>query len=347
MTRVLVVDQSSFFRKALVHVLQSSPDIHVVGEANKASCILDLVEKQRPDVMTLDVDFSDGEAFTVLGKLHATSPKLPVIVLSTLNQNQKHELFEFMASGMVDFVDKSKFNLMDFDRLSRELIERIYKWNKSLEQSSLRGDLSPRTKVWRKMMTQSGPLPHLDWSQYDLCIIGASTGGPTALHFIFEHIKADFPLPLLLVQHIPSGFSRTFSDRLNRAGSLCVKEAKNGTRLAPGTALLIPSGMHAHVTPSLGVILFTEKLGKFHVPSVDVVMQSAAASLGKRVLGVLLTGMGSDGADGMVSILQAGGMTLAESEESCLIYGMPRAAHIKGGVRHMLSLPDIAKLFRK
>jgi two-component system chemotaxis response regulator CheB len=176
------------------------------------------------------------------------------------------------------------------------------------------------------------------------CVIGASTGGPLALQRILERIPAEFPMPIAIVQHMPLGFTRPFAERLNGLSRLQVIEASEGDRLRAGRALLAPAGRHLRITSSLGIVLAAGPHDTKNIPSVDITMKSAARARPGRVLGILLTGMGQDGAEGMAAIRAGGGFTIGESEASCVVYGMPRAAKLRGGVDHMLALPEIISL---
>lgn len=345
MIRVFVVDDSTFFRKALVRVLGSNPNIQVVGEAANGLDALARIPSRRPDVVTLDIDMPLMNGLDTLRSLRVILPHLPVIMLSAQAKEGAHMTLDALAAGAVDFIDKANFNIMDFDQLSKELINRILQWEPRAPQKNKGITGHPSLEAFPPSAAHKF-LPSIPWHRFDLCVIGASTGGPRAIQVILEKIPPAFPIPILLIQHMPKGFTAPFAERLNRQCQLSVAEARNGDRLTKGKALLAPAGKHVHVTPGCEVILLEQDLGRAHIPSVDVAMLSAAESLKSRVLGVLLTGMGSDGAEGMLAIHNAGGLTLAESEESCVIFGMPRAAHMKGAVTHLLSLQEIAHLLR-
>jgi two-component system chemotaxis response regulator CheB len=177
----------------------------------------------------------------------------------------------------------------------------------------------------------------------DLCVIGASTGGPAAIQAILERLPADFPAPVAIVQHMPPGFTRPFAARLNLHSRLRVSEAEHGVRLVAGQAVIAPAGRHLSFTGRLEVVLSAEPAQARHIPSVNVMMLSAARVRPGRVLAVLLTGMGDDGAEGMVAIRAGGGVTVAEAEESCVVYGMPRAAAERGGADHQMPIAELAK----
>jgi two-component system chemotaxis response regulator CheB len=183
------------------------------------------------------------------------------------------------------------------------------------------------------------------WSSYDLCVIGASTGGPPALQQIVSHVPRNFPLPIAVVQHMPVGFTRHFAERLDSLQRIRVREAADHNTLQPGQMLLARAGAHLVVEPDLTAHLSLDPMDGVHIPSVDVLMESANRARPGRVVAILLTGMGDDGAEGMLAIHRSGGLTFAESEASCVVYGMPRAAYKRGAVSHMLSLSEICQLF--
>ncbi|MGH7703582.1 MAG: chemotaxis-specific protein-glutamate methyltransferase CheB [Gemmatimonadales bacterium] len=333
MVRVFLVDDSSFIRKALTRLLSSQPGIRIVGEAASGREALERIPVVNPDLVTLDVAMPGLDGLDTLRALLAWRPSLPVIMLSAHTREGAEATLDALAIGAVDFLDKTGFGLMDLDGLARELVDRIMVW----EPGRPVGRPAPATSAPR-----TGPGRRLDTSHCELCVIGASTGGPAAIQAILERLPADFPIPLALVQHMPVGFTRPFAKRLDTVCRLRVVEAADGEVLAPGKAVIAAAGQHLRLSRKLTARLSTEPPSR-HVPSVDVLMKSANDVRPGRVLGVLLTGMGEDGADGMSLIRAQGGVTLAESEASCAVFGMPRAAQLRGGVDLMLALPEIVE----
>ena len=333
MIRIFVVDDSAFVRKALTRVLSTDPTLKVVGEAASGDEALARIPRVAPDVVTLDVAMHGMNGLHTLRALLAWRPSLPVIMLSAHTRQGAEATLEALAIGAVDFIDKTSFNLMDLDGLGRELIERIRIWDP-------RRAPKPRAAPPVRRPSMATVLPHL--SGVELCVVGASTGGPAAIQGILERLPADFPLPLAIVQHMPPGFTRPFAGRLNSLCRLRVAEATDGQVAEPGVALIAPAGMHLRLDKKLRAMLSSDPQTARHVPSVDVLMQSADQVRPGKVLGVLLTGMGEDGAEGMRRIRASGGVTIGESEATCVVYGMPRAAHLRGGVEHLLPLPEIA-----
>jgi two-component system, chemotaxis family, protein-glutamate methylesterase/glutaminase len=333
MIRVFVVDDSAFVRRALTRVLATQPGFKVVGAAESGAEALAKVPAADPDFVTLDVDMPGMDGLKVLPALLRWKPSLRVVMLSAHTKEGATATVSALAAGAVDFIDKSAFNVMDLEFLRREVVDRMQA-------------LVPATPVEPANGAQTAPAADDavlgELRHCDLCVIGASTGGPPAVQRILERLPARFPIPIVVVQHMPAGFTEAFARRLDSLSRLHVREAVEGMRLSPGMAVVAPGGRHLRVSTGLGVVLATEPSEARHIPSIDVTMRSAARSRPGRVLGILLTGMGEDGADGMAMIRAGGGVTIAESEASCVVYGMPRAAVRRGGASLVLPLEEIA-----
>jgi two-component system, chemotaxis family, protein-glutamate methylesterase/glutaminase len=330
MVRVFVVDDSAFVRRALTRTLDGHGGLRVVGEAANGTEALDRIPRANPDLVTLDVAMPGMNGLQVLRSLLRWKPELKVLMLSAHTRVGAEATVEALASGAVDFIDKSAFNVMDLDVLRREVVDKI---TACARAPAGRPAPSPTA-------APNGPAP-AEAERCDLCVIGASTGGPAAIQRILERLPASFPLPIVVVQHMPPGFTRPFAERLDALCRLDVAEAVEGERLVPGRVRVAPAGRHLRITPNLALILAGEPSDAKHIPSIDVTLKSAARSRPGKVLGVLLTGMGEDGADGMVAVRATGGLTLAESEASCVVFGMPRAAWTRGGAAHLLPLDEI------
>jgi two-component system, chemotaxis family, protein-glutamate methylesterase/glutaminase len=331
MTRVFLVDDSAFVRRALTRVLAIEPAFTVVGEAATGAEALARIPAADPDLVTLDVAMPGMDGLQLLPALLRWKPTLKILMLSAHTSRGAEATMAALAGGAVDFIDKTTFNVMDLEYLRREVVDRL----KALAPH-------PGTRGAGEMRA---PAPaEVDLARCDVCVIGASTGGPAAVQRILQALPAWFPIPIVVVQHMPVGFTRPFAERLASLARVRVAEAQDGARLAAGTALIAPAGQHLRVSPNLAVVLTTEPREAKHIPSVDVTMRSAARSRPGRVLGILLTGMGEDGAEGMATIRASGGVTIAESEASCVVYGMPRAAVQRGGAEWVLPLADIAAL---
>lgn len=331
MIRVFAVDDSPFVRKALKRALAATPDVRLVGEAATGEEALAKIPAADPHVVTLDVRMQGLDGLAVLRELLLVRPGLRVIMLSAHTQEGARITLDALALGAADFVDKQALNLMDLEGLRRELVDRI----RGLAETA-----PPPPPVHTAVA-----LPELGPARTpELCVIGASTGGPPAIQAILEALPASFPIPIAIVQHMPPGFTRAFAARLDGLCRLKVEEAREGERLERGRVFIAPGGSHLRLSSDLVASLTPEELGTRHTPSVDVLFRSAARAREGRVLGVLLTGMGSDGAEGLALIRSLGGITIAESAESCAVYGMPRAAAELGAAEHVLPLPAIAAL---
>jgi two-component system chemotaxis response regulator CheB len=329
MVRVFVVDDSAFVRRALTRILDAQPGFRVVGEAANGLEALERIPRLDPDLVTLDVAMPGMGGLQVLRGLLRWKPGLKVIMLSVHTRQGAEATVEALAAGAVEFIDKSAFNVMDLETLRREVLGKIAACGR------------PAAAAPEPARSQPSGIDPAVAGHCQLCVIGASTGGPAALQRILERLPAAFPLPLVIVQHMPAGFTRPFAERLDTLCRLQVAEAVEGERLLPGRVRIAPAGSHLRITSNLAVVLSAETADAKHIPSIDLTMKSAARSRAGRVLGILLTGMGEDGAEGMVAIRAGGGVTIAESAESCVVYGMPRAAWSRGGADHLLPLPEI------
>ncbi|MBA3317296.1 MAG: chemotaxis-specific protein-glutamate methyltransferase CheB [Gemmatimonadales bacterium] len=328
------MDDSAFVRRALTGLLAAEPGFRVVGEADSGAEALAKIPAADPDCVTLDVAMPGMDGLQVLPVLLRWKPELRVLMLSAHTQEGAAATVAALAAGAVDFIDKTTFNVMDLEFMRREVVDRLVA-------------LAPRTNhsngaAHRREPAGAAALAALRGC--DLCVIGASTGGPAAIQHILQRLPARFPLPVVVVQHMPEGFTGAFARRLDSLCRLRVTEAAEGHRLTPGDVVIAPGNRHLSVSPGLALALSPEPSGARHIPSIDVTMRSAARSKPGRVLGILLTGMGEDGADGMATIRAGGGVTIAESEGSCVVYGMPRAAVRRGGATWVLPLEEIAGL---
>jgi two-component system, chemotaxis family, protein-glutamate methylesterase/glutaminase len=335
MIRIFIVDDSAFVRRALARVLATEPRFRVVGEAGSGAEALAKIPAADPDFVTLDVAMPGMDGLQVLPALLRWKPSLRVVMLSAHTREGAAATVTALAAGAVDFIDKTTFNVMDLEFLRREVVDRL----QALAQAA-------RSSNGAAARPEPTPVPTVpaDLRACELCVIGASTGGPAAVQRILQRLPARFPFPVVVVQHMPPGFTDAFARRLDALSRLRVTEAVEGHRLAAGDVVIAPGGRHLRVSPGLAVVLSPEPADARHIPSIDVTMRSAARSRPGRVLGILLTGMGEDGAEGMAMIRAGGGITIAESEASCVVYGMPRAAVRRGGASWVFSLEEIAGL---
>jgi two-component system chemotaxis response regulator CheB len=317
--RTLIVDDSAFVRKVVREMLSTSPSIEVVGMARNGNDALAMVEELKPDVVTCDLSMPelDGVGFV---RKQMERKAIPILILTASPQDGEHML-EALEAGAVDFIRKpSALANDDLLRIREELIEKV------TAAAQARSHAMPVPKPAVKAAAVKRPQPA---ANVDIVVLGISTGGPQALRYLVPQLPADFPVPLVMVLHMPLGYTAMFAEKLAEISPLPVKEASEGCAVEAGVALLAPAGRHLSFrrmpTGQIVVQLSLQPTDKPHRPSVDVLFQSAAEMYGKRVLGVVMTGMGDDGKQGAAWVKAQGGIVLTESEESCIIYGMPRS----------------------
>jgi len=335
--RVLVVDDSAFVRQALVRMLSSAPDIEVVGTAVDGRDGVEKALALRPDVVTLDIKMPRMGGLEALRRIMAECP-VPVLLMSSLTSDGGEITLRGLELGALDFVDKSRApGHMSLSDLAEEVKAKV----RALAQV-------PRDRVHPVDSLLAEPRPPVLAPQArgaDVVVIGTSTGGPPALQTIIPKLPPGLSTAILVVQHMPVGFTRSLADRLNAKSAIPVREAQDGENVCPGVVLIAPAGHHMKIKRRGSVArvwLDDEPRASLHRPSVDVLMASVAKAYGPRSLGVVLTGMGSDGVEGLRAIRETGGRTFAESEESCVIYGMPKAAVEAGVVDRSVPLARMA-----
>lgn len=327
--KVLVVDDSIVFRELLVQNLGKDPAIQIVGTAKDPFEARDAILALHPDVMTLDIELPRMNGIEFLRKLMPQYP-LPVVVISSLSE----KVFDAMNAGAVDFVAKpavsSRAQLEDF--VKNELLVKI-KIASTARISNI------------KKIAMAHEEQHLAVKGKNLVVaIGASTGGTEAIFSVVKEFGVDIP-GIVVVQHMPPGFTEMYAKRLNDQCRIQVKEARTGDRVLPGTMLIAPGGdMHMHLVKVNGSYQVEIKKGprvNGHCPSVDVLFESVAKMAGKDALGIILTGMGGDGAKGLLSMRKAGARTIGQDESTCVVYGMPKVAYDLGAVEFQEKLSNI------
>ena len=329
--KVLVVEDSIVFRELLVQNLNKDPAIQVVGTAKDPFEARDAILAHKPDVMTLDVELPRMSGIEFLRKLMPQYP-LPVVVISSLSE----KVFDAMNAGAVDFVAKpavsNRSQLEDFIR--NELLVKI----KIASTAKI-------SNIKKAVINQEQQ--YLNVKANNLIVaIGASTGGTEAIFEVAKEFGTDIP-GVVVVQHMPPGFTAMYAKRLNDQCRIQVKEAETGDRVLPGRMLIAPGGdRHMRLLKVNGVYQVECKAGpkvNGHCPSVDVLFDSVAKSAGKNAVGIILTGMGGDGAKGLLEMRKAGARTIGQDESTCVVYGMPKVAYDLGAVQHQEKLSDIAK----
>ncbi len=338
--RTLIVDDSAFVRKAVREMLSSSPHIEVVGRARNGHDALQMEESLNPDVVTCDLNMPQMDGVEFVRKQMALKP-VPILLLSASPQDGERVL-EALEAGAVDFVQKpSALANEDLLRVREELVQKV----KAAAQAPSRAARLPKLAVPPGTARVSGTA-----SKVDIVVLGISTGGPQALRYLIPLFAADFPVPIVMVMHMPVGYTALFAEKLAEISALPVKEAAEGDDVHAGQALLAPAGRHLSLRRGDGrvrVQLSVHPMDKPHRPAVDVLFKSAADVYRERVLGVVMTGMGDDGKEGAAWIKARGGMVLTQSEESCIIYGMPRSVVESGMSDAVVPLESLAKEISK
>ncbi len=318
--KVLVVDDSAFIRRAIIAMFESSPDIRIIDVAANGEMAIELIKKLHPDVVTLDVQMPVLDGLTALERIMKECPT-PVIMLSSLTGKGGDNTLKALELGAVDFIDKaSAGGPMDFSGIARELAGKI------MVAAGI--DLEKLNVQATKKTVSAGIADFPPSSEIEVVLIGISTGGPPALQAILGNIPASFPCPVLVVQHMPVGFTASLAERLNKISPAVVKEAVNGETARPGTVYIAPGGRHLklrRIGTELHIRLDDLPEKSLHCPAVDVLLESAAAVCGSKCLAFVLTGMGKDGAVGAQSVKKGGGKVIVEAEETAVVFGMPKA----------------------
>ena len=338
LVRVLVVDDSAYVRKVLKQILSRSPFLEVIGTARDGTEALEMVADLQPDVVTLDLVMPRMDGVAFLREQMARRP-LPVVVVSVTDANSGQHAARALEAGAVDMVQKPTALATDkIFEIAGELVAKVKaaaeaRWPVDVTALPARAVASTRE--------YSGA--------FDVVVIGVSTGGPQALRYLIPQLPADLPVPIALVLHMPTGYTDMYARSLGEISRLTVTEAREGDSLRPGVVLIAPAGQHLTFRrlPGEGVVahLDLNPLGLPHRPAVDVLFRSAAEVFGSRVLGVVLSGMGSDGTDGAAWIKSQGGTVFTESEQTCVVYGMPRSVDEAGLSDRSLPLSAVASEF--
>ena len=331
--RVLVVDDSAFMRKMVSEILARDPGMCIAGQARDGADALIKLEALKPDVITMDIEMPVLDGIGALTEILKRRPT-PVVMLSSLTQAGAEATLRCLELGAVDFIGKPSGSIsLDIEKIAAELISKV----KAAAGARLH---TPRANQTARPVPAAITRPRRE--KIAVLAIGSSTGGPRALQQLIPMLPADLGVPIVIVQHMPPGFTASLAQRLEQMSSFVVREAANGDRLCPGQILVAPGGHHLQFEAG-GIARLTDEPTIHGVrPAVDVTLASLAHIYGPRLLAVLLTGMGKDGARAMKLTSDKGGLTLAEDETTCVVYGMPKAAFDLGGVSCLLPLPEIA-----
>lgn len=339
-SKVLIVDDSALMRQLLTQILGSDPELEVVGTAGDPFVARDKIKALNPDVLTLDIEMPRMDGLTFLEKLMRGHP-MPVIMISSLTSKGADTTLRALGLGAIDYVSKPK---VDVSNGTIEQAEEILAKVKAAARAKMRRASASAQPVV--------PLPERSYqfsATHKIVAVGASTGGTEALKDLLSPLPADFP-GIVIVQHMPEAFTHQFAERLDSLCRIRVKEAQDGDHILPGHALLAPGGHHMTVVrrgTEYTVHVYRGERVNRHIPSVDVLFSSCARNMGKNALGVLLTGMGADGARGMLEMKQAAAFNIAQDESTSVVFGMPREAILLNAVDQVLPLEQIPSALLK
>lgn len=336
--RVLIVDDSAFMRTALSRMISSDPELRVVGTASTGLEALQRMTALDPDVITLDVQMPVLDGLQTLTRIMAEFPR-PVIMVSSVTLKDADTTFNALAAGAFDYVPKQlSAASLDIFHLQADLIAKI---KVAAESRRVHNPLMIPRKPSRAVAM---PVARGAICAPTMVALGISTGGPKALQDILPTLPADLPVPILVVQHMPAGFTAPFAKRLDTLCAVTVSEAVHGEVILPGVVYIAPAGIHLTVERGSArtlICLSDKPEHQLHVPSADVMMQSVASAFGPQAMGIIMTGMGSDGAQGMSAIHREGGLTIGQDEASCAVYGMPRTCAGMGILDRVVPLAQI------
>ncbi len=340
-TKVLVIDDSALIRSLLTEIINDTKDLEVVGAAPDPLVAREMIKQLNPDVLTLDVEMPRMDGLDFLEKLMRLRPT-PVLMVSTLTEKGSEITLRALELGATDFVTKPKMGITQgMQQYADEITDKI--------RTAAKAKVSTLQSI-AKASSSDSPAPTAIRnpliSSEKLLIIGASTGGTEAIKSFLMQMPSDCP-GVLITQHMPAGFTKSFASRLDSLCKISVKEAVDGERILPGHAYIAPGDQHLLLARSganyVTRLSDSEPVNR-HKPSVDVLFDSAAANAGKNAIGIIMTGMGKDGAVGMLRMKEAGSYNFAQNEESCVVYGMPREAVAHGGVNEVAHLKELPKL---
>ena len=349
--RVLVVDDSAFMRKMITDMLASDPEIEILGTARNGLDAWGKIKQLKPDIITLDVEMPQMDGLQLLEKIMAESP-LPVIMRSSLTQNGAEATIRALSLGAVDFISKPSGSIsLDIEKVKVELINKVKMGakvntsrvkNKAIDQKKTGPAVSSKQEAaWPPKIEVISPL--LKGNVNKIVAIGTSTGGPRALQEVIPRLPADLPAAVLIVQHMPKGFTHSLSQRLDQQSKIRVKEGEQGDKIENGLAILAPGGYHMTLEKG-GIIGLNQEPPVWGVrPAVDVLFKSIAQNYPAQVVTVILTGMGQDGAAGVAILKEKNAKSIAEDKSTCVVYGMPKSVVDKGLADKILPLNQVAE----
>ncbi|MGD0036009.1 MAG: chemotaxis response regulator protein-glutamate methylesterase [Bacteroidota bacterium] len=352
--KVIVIDDSAFMRKSLTLMLESDREIRVIATARDGSEGIEKISKLKPDIVTLDIEMPSMDGLTALKIIMEQMP-VPVLMVSSLTTESAQATMQAFDLGAVDFISKDLASIStNIKNIKGELIDKIKQIARSrLIQTRFR--MRRLVQSSRDKKDQIAPASKIISfenvaSDFQAVVVGISTGGPEALHNLIPKIPKQFPIGMAIVQHMPPHFTKSLADRLNIISKVNVKEAEQGEVVEPGKVLIAPGGRHLTFRndgPNVITEISDEPINALYRPSADIMMKSAGITFHGPLLGVIMTGMGKDGVEGLKCIKSKGGYVIAQDEESCIVYGMPQAALEEGVVDSMVSLENISVAFNR
>ena len=334
--KVLIVDDSALMRKALKEIIMTDPSLEVVGTARNGQDAIEKVHDLKPDVVTMDINMPVMDGLTSMQYILSDYPEIPVLMVSSLTEEGALTTFEALELGAFDYITKPSGTVSsNIHIVGRELIQKVKLAYKSANRKSIRHRIERYNRASVPKKTEPIKKQNFTMSKEltKVVVIGISTGGPGTLMEVLPMLPQDLQAAVIIIQHMPPFFTSSFAKRLNAACRIPVKEAEAGDVLQNGVAYLAPGGYQMVVRGENGIIRLPSTPKTVFMPSVNVTMEAVLDTFGgKKVIGVLMTGMGDDGADAMVKIRKAGGITIAEDESTAVVFGMPREAIERGGV---------------
>lgn len=345
MIKVLVIDDSAFMRKALSTMLDGDPEIHVVGTARDGMEGLEKIRQLQPDVITMDIEMPRMDGLTTLRHIMMETPR-PVIMISSLTTDGAEATLKAMELGAVDFIPKQLSRVsLEIVKIEQELRNKV----KIVAKRKLRTLRTPRRSpapVSTSHLPTRDVHPPQGRQLRDIVAIGVSTGGPPAIQKVLSKLPETFPACILIAQHMPQAFTGPFAKRLDAVCRIKVKEAETGDRVQPGVAFIAPGGQHLSIDQKVSrvdLLVSHEPKEALYKPSANVLITSVADGVGKRGVGVILTGMGNDGLEGIRQLKGKNGYILAQDDASCVVYGMPKAIVDAGLADEVLDIEDMAQ----
>ncbi len=346
--KVLVVDDSAFMRKAIENMLKKEPNIEVVGFARNGVEAIDMVQKLKPDIVTLDIEMPQMDGLTALRKILEIAP-IPVIMVSSLTTEGAEATLRALEIGAVDFIPKDKsFASLGIMKIEDQLIEKIktFAGRRIIAKAPVSRPPAAPTPVAPTAPKRTGAFN----GNKKVVAIGTSTGGPQSLQRVIPKLTKELNRPVFIVQHMPPNFTKSLATRLNTMSQLEVIEVEGKEKVEPNIVYIAKGGFHLKIK-KVGTNYYiettTEPSNVLHIPSVDVMTASVAENFGSDALGVIMTGMGSDGLVGLRKLKEKGGAVIAQDKDSCVVYGMPRAVVEAGIADEVVPLDDIASYIMK